>query len=108
MESQKALAAVFEVDLSALAPAPEVVRKRQIDEAALRFVLAGGLIGLILGLVGGAFGLTQILYGSAAWGVAAGLVGVLGLVGGILFGVKAHKAMRRAAEPDDDNHGDGQ
>jgi DNA-binding XRE family transcriptional regulator len=103
MESKKALAAVFEVDLASLAPDPEIVRKRQIDEAALRCVWAGGLIGLILGLVGGMFGLTRILSGSAAWGVAAGLVGIVGLVAGIVFGVKAHKAMRRAAEGDDAN-----
>ena len=103
MESKKALAAVFEIDLGALAPDPEVVRKHQIDAAALRFVWAGGLIGLILGLAGGMFGLTQVVSGSAAWGVAAGLVGILGLVGGIVFAVKAYNAMSQPAESDDAN-----
>ena len=101
MESKKALASVFEVDLASLAPDPEVVRKRQINEAALRFVFAGGLIGLILGLVGGMFGLTQIVSGSATWGLAAGLVGIAGLVGGVVFAVKAHRAMRLTEDGDD-------
>ena len=108
MESKKALASVFEIDLAALAPDPEVVRQRQIDEAALRFVFAGGLIGLILGLVGGMFGLTQIVSGSATWGLAAGLLGIAGLVGGVVFAVKAHKAMLRTQDSDDANkQGDG-
>lgn len=109
MESRKALAAVFEVDLSSLAPAPEVMRRRQMDEAALRFILAGGLIGLIVGLVGGMLGLTGILSGSALMLAAAWLLGAAGLIAGIVFSMKAHKALRRAAERDEtDSHGGAQ
>jgi hypothetical protein len=54
------------------------------------------------------FGLAQLVSGSIWWGVAAGLVGSMGLVGGIVFAVQAHKAMRRAVDSDDaNNRGDG-
>jgi transcriptional regulator with XRE-family HTH domain len=103
MESKKALASVFEVGFAALEPPPDVVRRQQIDVASLRFVLAGGLIGLVFGLAGGGLGLAHVLSGSVAWGVAAGLVGIVGLVGGVVFGVKAHRAMHSAPDGDRSN-----
>lgn len=103
MESKKALASVFEVAFASLEPAPEVMRKQRIDEAALRFILAGGLIGLVLGMAGGVLGLTQAFAGSETWGVAAGLVGIAGLIAGVAFGVKAYRAMHRVGALDRTN-----
>lgn len=94
MESKRALASVFEVDLSVLEPRPEVSRRRRVNEAALGFVVAGGLIGLVLGLTGGTLGIARALSGSAGWGAAAVLVGIAGLVAGAVFAVKAYRAMQ--------------
>ena len=98
MESKKALAAVFEVEAADLEPAPEVLREQRISEAARRSILAGGLIGLVLGLAGGVFGVTRVFSGSTAWGMAAALVGIVGVFVGIAFGIKAHREIHRAAD----------
>jgi transcriptional regulator with XRE-family HTH domain len=99
LESKKALASVFEVAVAELTLGAEDSRRQRIRRDALRYIVAGGITGLVLGLIGGAFGLSQAMNGSANWGVLGAFGGILGLVGGIVCAALATRALEHSEDP---------
>jgi transcriptional regulator with XRE-family HTH domain len=71
LESTKALASVFGVDIASLSVGAEDSTRQEVSRVALRYIAAGAAAGLILGLIGGALGLSQAMNSSAGWGCLA-------------------------------------